>query len=301
MLPLLPSPNRFPQPDWTAIENSLELRDRTFAELDAFWTERAREWVHLLRDALGAGYRGYESQNFWLISSQPESTCRRLIAWAEATRAKVNRVLGEAAATGELYGKVPILVVHDADTYYEYYAGYVADGEHALSSGVYLNRDYGHFLFSYTNLTEAEAVLAPELTHALVSHLPLPRWLDEGVAQLCEEWATGRDVTRYEEVKATIDTFWTPETIQEFWTGRSFNRTDEGQLHSYHLAKVLTRKLTTDLSRFRTFLRSADFADAGAAALSSHFNTTPGELVADYLGEDAWEPRLAPASETSPS
>lgn len=294
MLPLLPSLSRFPQPDWTAIEATLEPRDYAFAELDAFWTDRAREWVHLLRDALGADYRGYESKNFWLVSNQPEETCRRLVAWAEETRAKVNRFLGEAASVEQLYGKVPMLVVHDGDTYYDYYAGYVADGEHGLTSGVYLNRGYGHFLFAYHDLTEAEAVLAHELTHALVSHLPLPFWLNEGVAQLCEMGITGRDVTRYDEIKETIDAFWTSETIQGFWTGRSFSRMDEGQMQSYHLASVLTRKLTGDLKRFRAFVRDAHFRDAGAFALQTHFGTTLEALVTDYLGEDNWAPQLPP-------
>lgn len=297
MLPLLPASTRFPQPDWDEIEKSLQPREQEFAELDAFWTDRAREWVHLLRDALGAGYRGYEAKHFWLISREPDATCRRLITWADETRAKVNRFLGDAAAAAEVYGKVPILVVHDADTYYEYFAGYMKEDDHALSSGVYLNRGYGHFLFSYHNLTEAEAVLAHELTHALVSHLPLPHWLDEGVAQLCETWATGRDPTRYDEIKETIDTFWTPETMQEFWIGRSFGRMDEGQLQSYHLAKVLTQKLTPDLPRFRAFLRQADFRDAGAAALKTHFGTTLETLVADYLGAGDWAPRLPVTAE----
>lgn len=291
-LPLLSSSNRFPQPDWPAIEARLEARDYSFAELDAFWTDRAREWVHLLRDALGTGYRGYESKNFWLISNQPETTSRRLIAWAEDTRTKVNKLLGNAAAADQVYGKIPMLVVGDADTYYEYYAGYVAEGEYALTSGVYINRGYGHFLFTYLDLSEAEIVLAHELTHSLVSHLPLPLWLNEGLAQLCEIWVTGRDVTRYDEIKESIDTFWTEDSIQGFWSGHSFSRPDEGQMHSYHLAKVLTRKLTGDLERFRAFLREADAADAGTAALQTHFNTTPEALVADYLGADNWALRI---------
>jgi hypothetical protein len=114
--------------------------------------------------------------------------------------------------------------------------------------------------------------------------------VNEGVAQLCETWATRRDGTRYDEIKETIDTYWTRETIQEFWTGRGFHRPDEGQMHSYHLALVLTRKLTGDLARFRAFLREVNAADNGAAALAKFFHTTPTEMVVDYLGELEWEP-----------
>jgi hypothetical protein len=150
---------------------------------------------------------------------------------------------------------------------------------------------YGHFLFSYTDLGEAEAVLVHELAHSLVSHLPLPAWVNEGVAQLCETWATRRDGTRYDEIKQTLGTFWTTESIQDLWSGRGFFRPDEGQMHSYHLALVLVRKLTGDLLRFRSFLREVDAMDCGAGALRKFFNTSPGEMVTDYLGDGDWEPR----------
>src|SRR5688572_19198750 len=109
VLPLLSSTTRFPKPDWPAIEAQLEAREYTFAELNEFWTQRARSWVTQLRDAFGSGYRGYESAHFWLISNQPEATCRRLITWAEETRTKVNNLLGDAAGQNKLYGKCPIL------------------------------------------------------------------------------------------------------------------------------------------------------------------------------------------------
>lgn len=296
MLPLLPSTTRFPKPDWPAIARELEPRDYAFAELNEFWSQRARTWVTLLRDALGTGYRGYEAEHFWLISNQPDATCRRLIAWAEETRRKVNQLLGEAAGAGKLYGKIPILVVQSQEVYYEYFAGYLADGEYGATGGVYLNDGYGHFLFDYQHLSQAEAILAHELTHALVSHLPLPAWVNEGVAQLCEMWSTRRDNTRYDEIKTTLDTYWTAETIQDFWTGKGFLRSDEGQMHSYHLALVLTRKLTPDLPRFRAFLREVDATDAGTTALQKHYQTIPSQLVAEYLGDGDWEPAVYTAS-----
>jgi hypothetical protein len=95
--------------------------------------------------------------------------------------------------------------------------------------------------------------------------------VNEGVAQLCEMWSTRHDPTRYDEIKETLGTYWTAETIQEFWTGKGFFRPDEGQMHSYRLALVLTRKLTPDLTRFRAFLREVDATDAGTAALQQHY------------------------------
>lgn len=299
MLPLLPTPSRFPLPDWKAIHADPAVATLDVAQLDAFWAERGRAWVHLLRDAFGAGYRGYESPYFWLISSQPEASCRRLIQWAEAVRAKVVRAWA-IDPTGRLYGKCPILVLHTLELYYEYIATYYPDGEHALSGGMYLNEGYGHFVFTFLDWSQAEATLAHELAHALVAHLPLPAWLNEGIAQLTEDAVTGRDQTRYDEVRETIGTYWTPETIQDLWTGAGFNRQDEGQLQSYHLSKVLTRNLTGDMSRFRAFILEANAADAGESAVRKHFGVSLESLVTDYLGDGTWAPRPTPSPE-SPS
>jgi hypothetical protein len=290
MLPLQPTDSRFPLPDWTTVHSSLP-EGMTPTELDAFWTGQGREWIHLLKDSLGEGYQGYESPNFWLVSREPADACRRLIGWAEATAKKVSALL-KVDHTGRLFGKCPFLVLHDLDTYYEYFAAYVPDGSYAGSGGVYLNHGYGHFVFSFLDMSQAEAVLAHELTHAYVAHLPIPAWLNEGVAQLCEISLTGRDHTRYDEIKDSIDAYWNEDTIQAFWDGSAFLRDHDSQMHSYHLAKVLTSRLSRQRSGFHDFLHSAHRDDAGAAALAATWGYTLSGLVADYLGEGNWTPRL---------
>ena len=291
MLPLLPSSSRYPLPDWNACAVEAKAAALDAAGLDTFYTERGREWVQLLRESFGQDYRGYESANFWLVSSQPEATCRRLIQWAESIQVRVMQALA-LDHTGRLYGKCPMIVVHDLDVYYDYISSYLLDGDHALSGGIYLNGGYGHFVFTFLDLSSAEGVLAHELAHALVVHLPLPLWLNEGIAQLCEQTVVGRDTTPYDEVHEKFDTYWTSETIQDLWTGRGFNRQDEGQLQSYYLAKLLTRNLAGDLERFRALVHEADAADAGAAALLKHYGLRLPDMVAEHLGEGDWAPRL---------
>lgn len=262
------------------------------AGLNDFWTAQGREWVHLLKAALGPGYVGYESPNFWLISREPAATCGRLVRWAETIEAQIKKML-RLDSSEALFGKCPILVVHDLETYYEYFASYLPDGSYAGSGGVYLNRGYGHFVFCYLDMSQAEAVLAHELTHACVAHLRLPAWLNEGVAQLCEITLTKRDQTRYEEIKDSIGTHWNADTIQELWDGSGFLKNADSQLHCYHLAKVLTSRLWRQKRGFHDFLHEADAADAGEAALKKHWALSLADLVADYLGEGDWSPRLA--------
>jgi hypothetical protein len=117
---------------------------------------------------------------------------------------------------------------------------------------------------------------------------------DEGTA--FEAASVSKTVFAYAALKLCE----TAETIQDFWTGHGFHRPDEGQMHSYHLALVLTRKLTGDLARFRAFLREVDATDHGTAALEKYFHTTPAAMVTDYLGDGDWETRLISANSAQP-
>lgn len=287
-LPLLTTDLRFPLPDWEAIHAAAPVGDDP--ALEAFWMERGRAWVHLLKAALGPGYVGYESKNFWLVASEPVDTCRRLIGWAEGIETKIQTML-ELKPQGCLV-PTPMVVVHDLETYYEYFAAYLPAGTYAGSGGVYLNNGYGHFVFCYLDMSQAEAVLAHELTHACVAHLPLPAWLNEGVAQLCEITLTKRDSTPYDDIKQSLATHWNADTIQELWDGSGFLKDADSQMHCYHLAKVLTSRLARQRARFHAFFSEADQVDAGEAALRKHWNLSLTELVADYLGDGDWQPRF---------
>lgn len=275
----------FPMPYWAA-EKALEPTTAGHAARFEYWTERGRLWCSLISESLGPSYALMESEHFWVISSQERSTSTRICAWSEQVHSGLIKVLGDVI--GPLYGKIPVIMVNELNTYYEYLAQYLPEGDHAFSSGVYLNQGYGHFLFCYHDMSQAEAVVAHELTHALLRNRPLPLWVNEGVAQLAEISITGKYQGDSDHIRDTIEQFWNPDTIQEFWSGESFNRQDEGQLQSYHLALVLTRKLTTDMDRFRSFLKEVSHVDGGEAAVQKHFGIGLHDLVEDYLGDGAW-------------
>jgi hypothetical protein len=289
MLPLLKSDTPFPLPDWDAVHQSLIGEEMSFTQLHAFWTDLGREWMHLLRPTLGPTYKIYESAHFWLVSEQPEKTCKHLVQWAESTHAKVLKLV-DVDAGKHLFGKCPVLIVPDLDTYEIYRAAYIPEEHLGPSGGVFLNYGYGHFIFPFYNINQAEPVLVHELAHSLVSHLPLPVWVNEGIAQLCENIISGADGIDYEKTKEFAGTFWTSHTIQDFWSGRGFSRSDEGQVLSYHLAREVTRELAADRSRFLSFLREVHISDSGASALLKHFGLTPRELLSDYLGDADWSP-----------
>lgn len=294
MLPLLTPDAMFPRPDWNAVYERQSKMEFSDAERNTFWADLGREWMHLLRPCFGSDYKIYESSNFWLVSDQPEKMCRLLINWAETTRAKVLNLV-DVGATKHLFGKCPIIVVSDLNAYDQYCAFYIPEDQLGPSGGVFLNHGYGHFIFPFHNINQAEPVLVHELAHSLVSHLPLPPWVNEGVAQLCENIISHSDGLDYEKIKDIKDTFWTTKTIQEFWSGAGFCRFDDGQLLNYHLAREVTRELAADRVRFLAFLVEVDADDFGAAALLKHFNLTASDLLADYLGAGDWSPRRPPS------
>ena len=70
-----------------------------------------------------------------------------------------------------------------------------------------------------------------------------------------------RPVTAHEDLG-----FWGADEIQQFWSGKSFLRPDDGNMLSYDLARILVDQLSADWPRFATFVNDANLEDAGAGA-----------------------------------
>ncbi|NOX69475.1 MAG: hypothetical protein GXP15_09835 [Gammaproteobacteria bacterium] len=168
---------------------------------------------------------------------------------------------------------------------------YPDDGEFILSSGIFLNHGYGHFAFPFLEMNEAEATAAHELTHACLKHLPIPLWLNEGFAVTMEDEICGTQPLRMESARLSEHkAFWNEETIQEFWSGKSFNRTDEGSSLSYELARYCLRALAHDIESFASFSNAASFEDAGESAAIEIFRGSLGGLIHQFFGDGNWSP-----------
>jgi hypothetical protein len=191
------------------------------------------------------------------------------------------------------YGKRVVMVFAAQDEYYEYSAFFYSDGEHPLSGGVFLNSGYGHIAIPFHEIAETEATIAHELTHYYVSSLPLPLWLNEGLAVTFEnEICCNRPLRMDPDRLAEHHAFWNDDTIQEFWDGRSFRRTDEGLDLSYELARYCVRALAHDRGPFIEFARAARFEDAGEAAALAVYGGSLGALIEQFFGAGEWAPRF---------
>ena len=281
-----------PRPDWAIIQDwmSSNVAD---ADLDDAWTTLASDWIDQLIEALPDGYSRRQSREFFLLSSSAESTDERILQWCEDSRETILKILA-GVARDEGHGKHVVFAFADAETYYDYVSDfYPDDGEFGLSVGMFLDSGYGHLVMCMAYEGEHDRTIAHELNHALLRHLPLPLWLNEGVTQVIEDLVVGSSHFHVDrEMSHRHRTYWNANTIQSFWSGDSFDAPDDGQELSYHLAEILFRNLMSDYPKqIHDFLKKADFVDAGNQALLDSCDATLQDRVAQFLGEGEWSPR----------
>jgi len=135
-------------------------------------------------------------------------------------------------------------------------------------------------------------VLAHELTHNCVVHLKLPLWLNEGLAEMFERTvADARDPVLDYDLKERHLAFWNSETIQEFWSGISFQKPGDSNQLSYSLAQIVLSLLLEKPGDWGSFLKQAQWGDAGQTAAMDCLGTDLGEVMSTFLGEGDWRPR----------
>jgi hypothetical protein len=218
----------------------------------------------------------------------------------------VNKTLQRVVRTLDGIAHVPewghdiLVVFDDEDAYYRYVSHYYPEaGEFALSGGMYINSGCGHFVTVKADLRAVEPVIAHELTHACLGHLPIPAWLNEGIAvnterRLCP--LPNPAGTTPQQMHARHQKFWGPDEIQQFWSGKSFLRSDEGNELSYDLARIIVSQLGAAWDHFRPFVLSANANDGGASAAADHLGVQLGNVVSALLEQEPstqWEPNPA--------
>lgn len=283
--------DRFPRPDWERVANAVEGRLGDRAES---WNDVVDCWLSEI-GAKAAGAPGVSrSQNFRLLSSANRRHCELLLEHLERALAQILKLLPNIASDE---GDGPHVVVEfsSLDDFYNYITPPDApDSTHGLASGVFLAQGYGHFVFPVQELNVAEPVVVHELTHALLDYLPLPLWLNEGIAVRTEDALTGSWPLRMEaEQLEKHERFWDEGTIQEFWSGASFIRPDDGQHVGYELARYAVKSLSQEYELFSRFVNAAHFDDAGEAAALEHYEGSLGGLIHQFFGPGRWSPEPA--------
>jgi hypothetical protein len=287
----------FEHPDWDAIAPWIE-RSFPAAERDAAWVAAARAWLGRVRERLGDDFRMAETRNFLLLSALEPRREKLTTDFLEEALRTIRRMLGDLSLV-DYPGKQVCILFRDQPTYCAYVSHFYPEaGEFAGSGGMFIRKGHAHIVLASDEVSSVRPGLAHELAHSEVSHLPLPLWLNEGVAMLLEEAVSGVASQRLDrEIAARHRTYWNATNIQQFWQGASWDLAEEGNELSYSLAQVLMRIFYEDLQpgpeKFREFLGAARWEDGGQEALQQHFGVSLGELAAIFLGDGDWEPRPA--------
>ena len=264
------------------------------------WARCERAWLMHLQAALGPAYRLQESGKALLLSSLEPRVAAATLDFINRTGQRVLRVL-EGIAQAPAWGHDILIVFDDAEGYYRYVSHYYPEaGEFAASSGMHIDAGCGHFVTVKADLRAIEPIIAHEMTHACLGHLPIPAWLNEGLAVNTEHRLSplpGAPLHTPQQMHAQHLAFWGAAEIQQFWSGKSFLRNDEGNLLSYELARILVEQLSADWPRFRAFACAAQLDDGGAAAAAEHLQLDLGALAGALLEQREpftdWSPQPA--------
>ena len=291
LAPHMPIVEGYPRPQWPAIDALIEALPPE--QLHEHWCVAARAWLNATARHLGAPYIVRETRNFLVLSPLVPRAAEVIERFAERAWKQIFTEL-DGLVDDDGHGKRVVMLFASQDAYYEYSAFFYPDGEHPLSAGVFLNADYGHVAIPFHDIAETEATIAHELTHCYVRTLPIPLWLNEGLAVTFEnEICANRPLRMDPDRLAEHHSFWNEETIQDFWSGDSFGRVDEGLELSYELARYCVRALAHDREPFLEFVKNASRADGGEAAAIAVYGGSLGGLIEQFFGAGDWAPRGA--------
>jgi hypothetical protein len=202
-----------------------------------------------------------------LLADVPPTHGKNILAFAEQTLSRYFEDFGDIAEFGPA-SKMPIIALSQADDYYKLISAFFEEGTYGLSSGLFVRRGVGFFIFPNEEMWALEAVIAHELLHAVMTHLPIPAWLNEGLAVNAEFRYGNRvmDPRRRDDLVPHHRAYWDEPKLQDFLSGELFSSATEGQELSYDLARQMVLGLSNDWSHMKEFILAAHYEDAGEAA-----------------------------------
>jgi hypothetical protein len=302
----------FHRVNWELVHGWIDGHVDTGGDIEKIWDEAALLWVNQLREDIGGDYVVFKSKQTILLCDQAKDVAEWLLNYAGRAAATIKEHLGETAWQGA-FGRDVVLVFSDEDDYYHYLAYHSLDGEQAASAGVCIHSGYTHIALPWRDAFDAANAIVHELTHDCLSHLPLPLWLNEGVAVTLQKSVapptrglgqsdqdalfaaaiSWKAPIMWDELAERHLEFWTEERIQSFWAGTAFFEPGEANELSYSLAEVFLKLITerTDRESFRAFLEAAHQQDAGQTAAIDILKTDLGDVAGTFLGKGNWRPQ----------
>lgn len=286
----IPGAYHLPRPNWEVIETWV---DRNVAKLrrPQAWADICTQWLGTLNTALANSYQFESSETVLLFAPRDFGQTRLLLHFAEGVLSTIADSL-QGITRESWQGPLVVLLFADADSYYSYISPFYSEGEFGGTGGVCIRQGRLHIALHPATYDGLQATIAHELTHACLSHLTLPLWLEEGITQFVEELVhSQRQFQLDRESAERTRILWRERGLSDFWWGNAFQQADEAQECSYRLAQIIFRLLATDhRPNLPAFVRTAHAGDAGESAAREHLGFGLAQIAAQFLGPGEWEP-----------
>lgn len=292
--------DELPMPQWGIIGEWINTNVPSDKHYEA-WDAAAETWLKRLKLHLGADYVIDADEEFGLLSTLSAVDGTAVLRHAISTKRQLQEYLRELPEPNFL-GPHVIIVFKTRDQFFDYVAHAFPDGEFGSPEGICIRATgYMHIVLVPLPVDRIQPAIAHELTHVMLAHLPIPLWLEEGLAQLLEEHVTGQHHFRIDHESALRHrTFWKEHGLQDFWNGWAYHRPDDGRELAYGLSQVLLRNLMADHpKKFFRIIEDALVEDAGDAAFRKHIGIGIAECAAQFLGQGSWEPDFKKLREES--
>lgn len=288
----IPWAYHFPRPNWIVIREWI-LKNVSESEQPAAWDDAAMQWLEALDTALGGGYQVVIAEHFLFFLPDGHEQRRHIADFGEMLHTQISLKL-QHVGKKNWPGRLPVLLFGTDEAYFEYKSTYFQAGEYGSSGAACMrDEDYVHIIVRGLNPESMQPAFAHELTHAFVSHLDLPQWLEEGLTQYVEDgfrspWSQfALDAKSAKELRE----YWRLHGFANFWWEAGFYLPDEGQKHSYALSATLMKILIQDdKPQLNEFLREARRADAGESSAMATLGLSLSQLASEFLGAGDWTP-----------
>lgn len=273
-------------PQWQIIEQWINDHIEEVARPRAR-TSATEQW--LAKVAAPMGYHVVTTDNFLIMTRADNDDLRRLIRVCEGCLTRIVRTL-RLARLDSRFERMTVLAFAAWRPYRRYLHHVMPMDDHRAFAGVFIGDLYPYVIIK-TKHVELTRLLAHELTHACLHHLPLPLWLNEGLTQVCEDVVVEASSFHLTAASAAEqEAFWREHSLESFWDGTAFY--SDAASHAYTLAAVLVRTMLVDYGeRFPKFVERANRADAGQLAAQAILGVGLEDRVAIYLGPGDWRPK----------
>lgn len=282
-----PRKGRTVHPDWVGI-CEWAIENVPPDQLDRFFDALLVRWLSEMADLLDNQYTVYSTQRALFLTEDVGEDVEKIVRYADSLMERVPREF-PGLRRGGIQGRGVFLQFEGRDLYLEYASHFLGPGTFGASGAMMVNKGYPHVVLKPMAFETIKATMAHEVLHVFTSGLPMPAWLNEGLAQrmesLSDEMVWREPAHRS---KGDASRVWNEDSIKDFWSGNSFHMPGEIQLASYGLASELSDSLAMDGERFQEYITLADWRDGGEAAMLQCFGMGLSAAMNEILGPGNW-------------